>query len=95
MKSIEQKVPLKFKSISLLFRIIDYQKKYGKDDSTINKAKGEIEKINILKNRFDQKIGDIYLRLMWDEKNVEYSTAWVYLGINYYKQISRTLSRNC
>ena len=37
-------IPIDIKIKSIFYNLINYQKKYGYDDLTINLAKGEIEK---------------------------------------------------
>lgn len=93
MKNLEQKIPLHILFISLFFPTIDYKKKYGKDEPTVNEAKGEIEKIN-LNSKYPKEIGDKVERPMW-ENRVDYDTTWIHLGQNYFKQISRTKASSC
>ena len=57
MKNLEQKIPLHILFISLFFPVIDYKKKYEKDEPTENEAKGEIEKFN-LRDKYPREIGN-------------------------------------
>jgi hypothetical protein len=95
MKNIEQKIPLPILFMSLFFPNINYQRKYGEQEQTINLSKGEIEKFNLTKSMFDREIGDRVERLTWGEKMIEYDTTWVHLGYNYFKQISKIEARSC
>jgi hypothetical protein len=91
-----KKIPLDILAISKLFPVINYQKRYGIDCETNNIAKGEIEKLNYPEGLRNQlKVGEKVIRLTWDEKRIEYDTTWIHLGKDYFKQISKTYSRNC
>lgn len=94
MKTLEQKLPLHIKIISLFYPVINYQRKYGKDEPTVNLSKGEIDKFN-LRSKYKKKIGENVERLTWDDKMNEYDTTWANLGKNYFKQISKIPSRSC
>ncbi len=95
MKRLEQKILLQIKLNSLCYPIIDYQKKYGKDDPTINLAKGEIEKFNFAGGNSRLHVGGRVNKITW-EGELEYGTIWVQLGGDYFKQISKVEdSRTC
>jgi len=95
MKRLEQKIPLQIKLNSLCYPIIDYQKKYGKNDQTINLAKGEIERFNFAGGDSRLRVGERASKIIW-EGGLEYGTIWVQLGGDYFKQISKVEdSRTC
>lgn len=87
-------IPLDIKLLSVVYPIIDYKKKYGEEVE--NLAKGEIEKINFTKGlKGMMKIGE-YANKHVTENGDEYSTGWVHLGRDYFKQISKVLdNRTC
>jgi hypothetical protein len=90
MKTLENKIPQDIRKTAKKFSIVDYKKKYGEDID--NLAKGEIEKINFTTGLKDMmKIGEPALKIIGD-----YSTIWVHLGKDYFKQISKVLdNRTC
>lgn len=92
MKTLEEKIPKDIIKVAKKFSIINYQEKYGEDCGTENLAKGEIEKINFTTGLKDMmKIGAPALKIIGD-----YSTIWVHLGRDYFKQISKTYDdRTC
>ncbi len=84
-------IPLEIRLVSFTYSIIDYKKEYNEEVD--NLAKEEIEKINIKNSLWP---GDRVLRQSLDKEGNEYDTIWVYLGRNYFKQISKTLdNRTC
>lgn len=95
MSNLEQKVPLNIKLKGIFYHIIDYKKKYGRDDSTINLADGRIEKFNFAGGESRLGIGEEAIKMVF-ENGMEYSTIWVHLGESYFKQISKTYEdRKC
>lgn len=76
----------------LRYPVINYQKKYGLSDVTINHAKGEIERFKMADYPSNIWIGRRYLQCKSDESG-EYDSIHVYLGNGWYKLISKVYSR--
>jgi len=95
MSNLEQKIPLNIRLKGMSYPIIDYQKKYGRDDPTINLADGRIEKFNFAGGESRLRIGERAIKIIF-EKDMEYGTIWVQLGEDYFKQISKVYDdRKC
>lgn len=78
-------IPLIKILIGLWYPVVNYQAKY-EDSTTINLAKGEIEKFNFHESFQNQTpIGKRVSRSMG-----KYDTIWVSLGDDYFKLISKT-----
>lgn len=72
----------------LNFPVINYQRKYGEDEPTINHAKGELSKPN--ETRWPEKvyIGTQFVESGKDD-NGEWDSISIYLGNGWFKLISK------
>jgi len=97
MEKLEDKIPRDIKRMSKKYPIINYKKEYGEEDTTENIAKGEIERFNFtIGGKNLMELGQKANKITWDEKGNEYSTIWVHLGKDYFKQISKVYDpRTC
>lgn len=72
----------------LAYPVVDYQKKYP-GSTTVNFAKGEIEKFKMAHPPEDIWIGRKFLGDGRDEKG-EYDTIQIYIGSGWAKLVSKT-----
>jgi hypothetical protein len=72
----------------LRFHVINYQEEYGKEDKTINHAKGELSKPNETRWPHSSYIGTRFVGSGEDERG-EYDTISIYLGGGWFKLISK------